>query len=105
MVIDPPSPRMGKRPNAQQMHSKCIAPGGATHWLLDTDEVAGPVVIVETPCLAAGVLDILEMGDSGVLVPNLTATPGSDIEYVIESGFDHAAMADGDDHIFPMVLH
>ena len=67
--------------------------------------MAGAVVVMQPPGLAPGMLDVLEVGSSSVVIPDLTAAPGTDVKYVVESGFDDPTMADGDDDFFTVLFH
>ena len=65
--------------------------------------MAGAVIIVQTPGLAARVLYVLEVGDACVVVPDLTSTPWAYIENMVKGRLDDAAVTNSHDY-FPLVL-
>ena len=52
-----------------------------------------PVVIVQPPGFAASVLDKLEIGDCGIVIPDFTATPRANVKHMVKDRKpdDHSA--------------
>ena len=59
---------------------------------IKSNQMFDPVVIVQPPGLAASVLDKLEIGDRGIVIPDFTATPRANVKYMIKDSFHNAAV-------------
>ena len=62
-------------------------------------------VVMQPPRLTKWVLDEFETRDSCIVRPDLAATPWADVENMIVRGFDHAAVADGNDRLIAVFAH
>ena len=56
-------------------------------------------MVVESPHFPPRVFDMLKIGNSCIMIPNLTTPPGADIKNVVEDTFDHAAVTDDADRL------
>ncbi len=52
------------------------------------------VVKVQTPGLAALMLDKFKVRDCGVVIPHFAAPPRADVKHMVKDGLDHATMRD-----------